>query len=186
MDLDTAIYGRHSVRSYTDEPVTDSEIQAIIDAGCQAPSPKNRQPWRIAIVKQPRLTSIADRLATEIAAPNNLKRSAKDTMMIMKEAPVGLFFFLEKSDDYTTSDIASVGCPMQNMMLKAYSLGLGTLWCGDILFCQHKFADLFGNKDLIACLLIGHENIDYPRKIHKSPEDLVLHGYDERSQHTHA
>jgi len=174
MDLDSAIYGRHSVRSYTEEPVSDDEIRTIIAAGCQAPSPKNRQPWRIKIVKQPRLGAIADKFASEIAAPDNIKRPAMETMKIMKEAPVGLFFFVDKSEDYTTSDIASVGCPMQNMMLKAYSMGLGTLWCGDILFCQHTFYDLFGIRDLIACLLIGHENIDYPRKAHKSPEELII------------
>ena len=38
-----------SIRKYTDEPVSRSIIEKIIDAGRVAPSAKNRQPWKYLV-----------------------------------------------------------------------------------------------------------------------------------------
>ena len=51
MDLDEAIRGRRSVRKYkADAPVPREDIEAIIEAGCWAPSSTNIQPWRFIVV----------------------------------------------------------------------------------------------------------------------------------------
>jgi nitroreductase len=51
MDLREAIRSTGSVREFTDEPVDDATVAAILDDARFAPSGGNRQPWRVAVVK---------------------------------------------------------------------------------------------------------------------------------------
>jgi len=51
MDLDEAIHGRRSIRKYkADVRIPQEHIEAIIEAGCWAPSSANTQPWRFIVV----------------------------------------------------------------------------------------------------------------------------------------
>ena len=40
-----AIFKRASVRRFTDDPMTDDEVRAVLRAGMAAPSGGNQQPW---------------------------------------------------------------------------------------------------------------------------------------------
>ncbi len=52
MDLDEAIRQRRSIRKYrADVPVPREDIEAIIEAGCWAPSSTNIQPWCFIVVE---------------------------------------------------------------------------------------------------------------------------------------
>ena len=55
MDLRDAIRTNGTVRDFTDEPVDDATISSILDDARFAPSGGNRQPWRVAVVKDPTL-----------------------------------------------------------------------------------------------------------------------------------
>ena len=55
MDLVDALRGTGSVRAFTDEPVADSALARVLDVARFAPSGGNRQPWRVAVVKDPEL-----------------------------------------------------------------------------------------------------------------------------------
>jgi len=57
MGLLPEIEGRASVRSYTDEPVEQGQLDRIIEAGRLAPSAKNRQSWRFVIVEDVEIRS---------------------------------------------------------------------------------------------------------------------------------
>ena len=45
--------GRGAARAFTDEPVDDATVAALLDDARFAPSGGNRQPWRVAVVKDP-------------------------------------------------------------------------------------------------------------------------------------
>lgn len=51
METRDALRGTASVRSFTSEPVADAVVHAILDDARFAPSGGNRQPWRVAVVK---------------------------------------------------------------------------------------------------------------------------------------
>ena len=42
---------RRSVREFTDQEISDSDIQKILEAGVAAPSAKNQQPWEFIVIK---------------------------------------------------------------------------------------------------------------------------------------
>lgn len=53
MDLNEAIRQRRSIRKYkADMPIPRDDIEAIIEAGCWAPSSTNIQPWRFIVVEE--------------------------------------------------------------------------------------------------------------------------------------
>ena len=45
MDINTAIFGRRSVREYAPDVVDEKTIAILIDAAIHAPSAVNQQPW---------------------------------------------------------------------------------------------------------------------------------------------
>ncbi len=55
MDLAEALCSNPSVREFTDEPVSDEEVAALLEVARFAPSGGNRQPWRVAVIKEPSL-----------------------------------------------------------------------------------------------------------------------------------
>jgi nitroreductase len=61
MDLSFALRSNGAVRGFTDEPVTDEMLTAILDDARFAPSGGNQQPWRVAVVTSPEVrTRMAD------------------------------------------------------------------------------------------------------------------------------
>jgi nitroreductase len=51
MDLSYALRSNGAVRGFTDDPVSDATLTAILDDARFAPSGGNQQPWRVAVVK---------------------------------------------------------------------------------------------------------------------------------------
>jgi nitroreductase len=51
MDLRQAIRTNGSVREFTDQPVDDAVLAAVLDDARFAPSGGNRQPWKVAVVR---------------------------------------------------------------------------------------------------------------------------------------
>ncbi len=51
MDLEFALRSTGAVREFTDEPVSDETLTAVLDVARHAPSGGNRQPWHVAVIK---------------------------------------------------------------------------------------------------------------------------------------
>jgi nitroreductase len=62
MELRSALRTTSAVRAFTDEPVADATIAAILDDARFAPSGGNRQPWRVAVVRDRAIRSELGRL----------------------------------------------------------------------------------------------------------------------------
>ena len=48
------------MRSFTDRPVDDATVAAVLDTARFAPSGGNRQPWKVAVVKDPAIRQSMD------------------------------------------------------------------------------------------------------------------------------
>ena len=46
------IFSRRSIRKYTKEPVSEKDLQTLIEAGMAAPSASNRKPWHFVTVNK--------------------------------------------------------------------------------------------------------------------------------------
>jgi len=140
-----AIRTRRSIRQFTKEPVSDEEVDQILESGLWAPSGKNNQPWKFAVIRD--LT-----LKEPLAAFTHSRT-------IIHGASVCIAVFLDHSRVYDrTKDIQAVGACIQNMLLTIHSLGLGGIWLGEILKNKEKVAELLGagkDLELMAVVAIG-------------------------------
>ncbi|MBE0425605.1 MAG: nitroreductase [Nitrospirae bacterium] len=132
-----AIAERRAVRTYESKPVHRNMINKIIEAANQAPSAMNSQPWRFVVVEDKEF----HKKLTEAAIPQSRKRleSFKNANPERYEAIMKRYDELEDPIYYSSPVIifvigsgpfADLSCPLacQNIMLAAYSLGLGSCW----------------------------------------------------------
>ncbi len=125
-------------------PVSDADITTIVEAAACAPSGGNLQPLQWIVVRDPRLraglgdiyrrvsTAITDSSTTEKRTP--IERSIAHLAEHMGEAPVLLVAAAAGEPDLRLA--ASVYPAVQNLMLAARSLGLGTT-----LTMRHRIAE---------------------------------------------
>jgi nitroreductase len=108
------ILARRSIRSYTDEAVSQADIQALLEAGMAAPSASNRRPWHFVVV--------TDRQMLRALA------SAHPYGRMLADAPLAIAVCGEPAiSSWWVQDCAAT---TENILLAATTLGLGAVWLG--------------------------------------------------------
>ncbi len=123
MELSEAIKGRRSIRTFKPQDVPEEAVEKLIDAARHAPSAGNTQPWEFVIVRKPE-------------AKKKLAQAAHQAHV--EEAPVVIVVCADKNRSSmrygergeTLYCIQDTAAAVQNILLTAYSLGLGTCWIG--------------------------------------------------------
>ncbi len=166
MDAYQAIITRKCVRSFTPEPVTDEQLNAILEAGVRAPSGMANEPWRFSIIRDRNVKA-------KIAA-----LSKHEAVLLQADALICLF--MDTSVGYhTIKDANTIGACTENMLLAAHALGLGAVWIAEILKNKEQVTALCGvdgsRYELCVVLPVGHsaESAEpHPRRL--SVADCVL------------
>lgn len=179
---------RRSIRKFKDIPVPDDLLQKILQAGAQAPSGKNRQPWRFVVVKENKRAEMVQVLRKGIA---KAKEQGDDigsspwSANVMEQAPVSVFVinpqglppWLAHSIDQNFSDVVdiqSIGAAIQNMLLAAQELGLGSLWICDVFYAYEDLMNWLGEKgELIAAVSFGYADESPAARSRKPLEEIV-------------
>lgn len=117
MEAIEAIMTRRSIRKFTNQPVPEELIRAILEAAMMAPSAGNQQPWHFIVVRDKRiLLAIAD---------------YHPYAQMLREAPLAVVICgdrrLEKHKDYWIQDCSAA---TQNLLLAVHANGLGAVWLG--------------------------------------------------------
>lgn len=165
MELFDAIYSRRSVRKYTEGKIDRKELEKIIDAGIQAPSACNIQGWRFIVVDDSELL----KKLTKMGAATFVKNAPQGILVVYDNRTDNLEYM-----DYLQSAAAAI----QNMMLAAHSLGIGSCWVCH-LPKKGELRDVFNipqHYDPIAFVSMG-----YPEKA--PGERPRKHGVDEVVSH---
>jgi nitroreductase len=179
-----AIKKRRSVRSYESKKVPRDIIETIIQAGNEAPSSMNYQPWRFVVVED---KEIHQKLL-RIALPNAKKifDTTKEKDPTRYESIMKRFDESEDPIYYSAPVIVFVigqgiyaghSCPLasENMMLAAYSLGLGSCWVGlGSMIADNpearKLLDLKDDEQIFGPIIMGYPK-SYPEPpLKKKPE----------------
>ena len=185
---------RKSIRKYTSDPVSEEDLKKILEAARVAPSAKNRQPWKFVVYRGEEKEGLLDAMEKGInrihkaPIPKKAKRglaSADHTLEIMREAPVVIMVLNSRSKSpYGLScagwrvmeilDSLSIGAAIENMLLCATELGLGTLWIGNTMYAHKDMAKYMHTKDQIAgAVAVGHPNETPEGSPRKSFDEIV-------------
>jgi nitroreductase len=123
MELSEAIKGRRSIRAFKQQDVPEETVEKLINAARHAPSAGNIQPWEFVIAKKP-------------DAKKKLAQAANQAFV--EEAPVVIVVCANENRSSmgygyrgkTLYCIQDTAAATQNILLTAYSLGLGACWIG--------------------------------------------------------
>ena len=110
--LNTILH-RRSVRQYTDEPIPENKMEAILYAGLAAASSKNRRPWEFIVVQD---RNMLDKLSTCRPGAAGLLGKCKAAIVVAADAELV---------DVWVEDCASA---ITQMHLMADALGVGSCW----------------------------------------------------------
>lgn len=128
------ILERRSVRAFdAAKPVSENILTEIVKAGAYAPSAMNRQAWHFTVVENKelllKLNTAVKALASQSEEERIRARSTDDTYNFYYNAPVLIIVSMSDNALYPRED---AGCAMENMMLAATSLSLGTCWINQL------------------------------------------------------
>ncbi len=154
MDVLEAIKNRRTIRAYKSKPIDQKVLDSILEAGRLAPSWGNTQTWRWVVIKD---KEVRTKLAEGVLRPGNRGTEA------VKTAPVVIAACAELSragfrDGAPSTDkggywyMFDAGLALENMVLTAESLGLGTLFIGGM--DAKKAESLLGVPQGYCCVIL--------------------------------
>lgn len=170
--LDT-IHRRRSCRAYTAQCISPDILKSIIDAGVWAPSGGNSQSWRFTVVTNPEILEnirvlVRDGFrAMEISADayrslrSAKKQSEKDEYSCFFNAPA---LVIATNDKEYGNAMADCACALQNMMLAATSLDIGSCWVNQLHWQDDNpmlrgYLEQLGipqEHTICGCIALGH------------------------------
>ncbi|MGO8684995.1 MAG: nitroreductase family protein [Thermoleophilia bacterium] len=145
---------RRSIRRYTSAPVSDEQIQRLLEAAMSAPSAGNQQPWHFIVV--------TDRVVL------NKVPTIHPYAAMLREAPLAIVVCADPSNpqypDYWVQDCSAA---TQNILIEARLLGLGSVWLGVHCRPEREAAvrELFNipaEIEPLAIVAVGHPGEEKP------------------------
>jgi nitroreductase len=182
------IAARRSIRAFKDVQIDEDIVHTILTAAIQAPSSKNRQPWRFIVVSTEKRAEMVQIFRHEIEYWKVRGRdlgSCEQTANVMEQAPVTILVLypdlkiqrLPYSEDQiaqAVSDILSIGASIQNMLLAAQHLGLGSLWIADVCLASEQLCNWLGEEGtVISAVSLGYEEESPAARPRKPMSEVV-------------
>lgn len=194
MGLDV-ILRRRSIRRYKQTEIPPETVNEILEAGRLAPSGKNRQPWRFLVYggepKRRLLETMEAGISREAGQEALLPESAhglpdaRNTLRIMRGAPLLIMVFNPHGKppfDAITADerfaeivdSLSIGAAIENMLLTAEAMGIGSLWIANTCFAYPELVSHMKiTGQLIGAVALGYADEQPAQRPRKPLEELV-------------
>lgn len=144
MDLFEAIYNRRSIRRYKPDHVDDAAVEKILEAGRWAPSWANTQCWHFVVIRDTKVKAELTESLSKIKLPDRVIENP--AAVAMKTVPVVIAACAKtgksgvkhgdsgENIEYATDKgdwfMFDTALAVQNMVLAAHALGLGTVIIG--------------------------------------------------------
>lgn len=152
--MDDIIFKRVSVRDFTDEKVTDDQIDRLMKAGMAAPSAGNQQPWEFVLTRD-EITKGKLAESSPYAKPAG-------------KADVVIVPCIRKNDlRFPENAPLDMSACAENILLEATALGLGAVWLG--VYPEEDrmkaVADAIGassDVEPFALIAVGHPKEEIP------------------------
>jgi nitroreductase len=157
--LFSAIKNRRSIRFWKNQKVPGEILEKVIQAGIEAPSAFNRQPWKFYVIENNNFS---------------LREGDSTNKSMFEKAPVRIYIAIDErlyEEEYAPA--LDAGLAIQNMLLAAHSVGLGACV---IYQCEiidqdklRKFLDIPDYYKIYSAILLG-----YPDEIPEKPERVKI------------
>lgn len=107
---------RRSVRAYKQDPVPEDMLDAVLEAGTYAPTGMDRQsPVIVAVTDKDTRSQLMKMNAAVMGTDSDPYYGAPVIVLVLADASAHTY-------------VQDASCVLENMMLAAHSLGLGSVW----------------------------------------------------------
>ncbi len=149
------IMERRSIRNYKPQPVEREKMDLILRCGINAPNGQNKQSWEVRVVDSPDLLEAMK----EAMAKGHPGLNPEMVKGCFRGAPTMVFIARDKSYDFSSYDC---GLLAENMVLSAWSMGIGSICLGspvrfltDNAECLPYLEKLGFSEGYELCLCVG-------------------------------
>jgi nitroreductase len=130
VDVLEAIKTRRSIRKYKDTPVDDKVLEQVLESARWSPSWANTQTWRFVVVRDKDIKAkLIETLSANNPARNNIAMAPIIIVACAEQKKAG-YYRGEASTTRGDWFMFDVGLAMENLVLAAHALGLGTVHVG--------------------------------------------------------
>ena len=151
---------RRSIRAFQDKSIPEKEIGMILEAGRWTPSASNRQPWRFIVIRN---KDILNKIARVTGYGWFIAEASLAIAIVGK---------IKTSPKWYIIDTSLVS---MNMMLMAWSLGIGTCWIGSMNKEKaRKILELGDNDYLLTVLPFGYIRGGIPEPTYRNPLNKIV------------
>jgi len=192
------IRSRRSVRSFTDRKPSRGDLERLVEAARWAPSNHNRQGWKFIVLEDreelQRLArdveaSLSERMEPARKIPSAQAREMIRYATLFAEAPVAIFVMHKRPvsvgreildgaahPELVSGEPLSAAMAVQNMLLAAESLGLGTcvltapLLAGDV---WEQLDDLPAGFEPTCIVAVGYPD-QQPSAPRRKPLEQIM------------
>ena len=160
MSLVDVILSRRSVRRYHKKEIPNDVLNKILEAGRQAPSAANRQPFHLIVLTD-----------------NNLKRELSNGLFnrFIKHSPVAIVGCANTGGIFAGKwSIVDTSIALQNMVIAAWVMGVGSCWIGDFKEeTVKKLLDIPKKWKVVAIITFGYP-IEQAKPRNKKPISKIV------------
>jgi nitroreductase len=171
-----SIHRRRSVRLFTDQPVADEDVTTLLEAANLAPSAHNQQSWRFMVLrgqKKHELAELVGGRAGDFPRPSSIllrmaARSIAGAPVVIAVANTGdlirhgsELFQVDQAaarDFFRTMEIQSSAAAVENLLLAATALELGSVWLGILFLIKDEVLRFLGEPEgeFMAVVPVGY------------------------------
>ena len=168
MDFYEVLGKRVSTRKFSDEKVSDKDIEKLIDTA-------NKAPIGMGTYDECRLTVIRDKSLIEEISKEYMEKMDKKSDPLF-DAPLLIIFSSSKENDLRFQD---AGCVLENISLAATSLNLGSCYIRGTFHNLGKDGAYIEKLNLddsfvpVAGIVIGHTEAELTGKEHNIPTNFI-------------
>ncbi len=172
MDIINVIKSRRSVRKYRSDPVRREDIITILEAAHAAPSAMNHKPWEFLVITGEKILEMGESFLPIVEQFSAGWKSSNVGGSISRNefltfaryyggAPVVIMIVYEKQSipNFQKAYLESASAAMENMLLAATALGLGTCWMTGPLADEESLRgilDIPERNEIVAVTPVGY------------------------------
>jgi nitroreductase len=182
MDTLETIKNRRSIRKFKADPVDDQTLEKVLEAARLAPSWSNVQACKYIVVRNPETrVLLADAIQAHPSlgsnpAANGIRNAPVVIVALAEKGLSGYFNGQPATDKGDSWYMLDTGIAMQNLVLAAAALGLGTVHVG--LFDTRKVTAILGvpdNYHVVEMTPLGYPEYQPNPRPRKALSDIIFH-----------
>jgi nitroreductase len=168
VDISEAVKNRRSIRTYKKQALPQETINQLIDAARLAPSAGNGQPWAFVVAEKQE----TKRLLSAAAYGQKSLLEASAVIMVCADQKRAQESYDERGRTlYCIQDTAAA---VENILLTACALGLGTCWVG--AFQEEEIRKIINAPPQmrpVAMIAVGYPNESPPARTRRPAAEVV-------------